>query len=379
MYTTKITQKVNSEEWNKALLKSKYSTFFQTAEYLHSKSTERFPIFIEIRDQNNDVKGQLGMMIIKKRKGSTKIFRKISELSSQLGNRGFWVSGPIIHTTEKDVRFAILKKILDALDLIISENNLMILDGYSPPQDFLIDPEYITIFKKNNFDVQNFLTLHTDLQKTDLDTIWKNIKKNARNDVTKAKRENIVITEVTKKEELENYKKLAKKWAKTKGIDTEKNTEKNISKDWNYIKSGIQKLFVAKKNNELVAGLRIGCYNGIAYTHQVLNSYSEAGNPAGPLLTWHAIEWAKKSKYWIYDFSGGEAPPMNKKDDKKYAEQWNNLFTYKRKWGGEECPYYHFIKIQNKTRYRFSRILSKPDWILRNYKRKHFKKPRVKQ
>ena len=55
MYTTKISQKVNSEEWNKSLLKSKYSTFFQTAEYLHSNSNERFPLFIEICDQNNDV------------------------------------------------------------------------------------------------------------------------------------------------------------------------------------------------------------------------------------------------------------------------------------------------------------------------------------
>ena len=379
MYTTKISQKVNSEEWNKSLLKSKYSTFFQTAEYLNSNSNERFPLFIEISDQNNEVKGQLGITILKKRDGSTKIFRKTSELSSQLGNRGFWVSGPIIHTNKKDVKLLVLEKILDALDVIINENNLIILDGYSPPQDFLIDEEYISIFEKNNFNVQNFLTLFTDLQKTDLDSIWKNVKKNARNDVTKAKRENIEIGEITKKEELEKYKILAKKWAKTKGIDPKKNNEENISKDWNYIKSGIQKIFVAKKDNEMLAGLRIGCYNNIAYTHQVLNAYSEAGNTAGPLLTWHAIEWAKKSNFWIYDFSGGEAPPMNKKNEKRYSEQWNSLFAYKRKWGGQEHSYYHFVKIQNKTKYKLSRILSKPDWILRNYKRKHFKKHSEKQ
>ena len=34
-----------------------------------------------------------------------------------------------------------------------------------------------------------------------------------------------------------------------------------------------------------------------------------------------------------------------------------------------------FIKIINKERYKLFRLLSKPDWLLRNYKKKHYKKP----
>ena len=104
-------------------------------------------------------------------------------------------------------------------------------------------------------------------------------------------------------------------------------------------------------------------------------AHSIAGNVAGPLLSWHAIEWAKNNGMKIYDFSGGEAPPKNVSDLQRYNEQWERLFAYKRKWGGEEFPYYHFIKIINKERYKLFRLLSKPDWLLRNYKKKHYRKP----
>ena len=106
----------------------------------------------------------------------------------------------------------------------------------------------------------------------------------------------------------------------------------------------------------------------------MLNSYSKIGNVAGPLLTWHAINWAKNNGMRIYDFSGGEAPPSDNKDMERYTEQWESLFAYKRKWSGDEFPYYHFIKIINKERYKLHRILSKPDMFLRNYNKKHFKK-----
>ena len=51
-----------------------------------------------------------------------------------------------------------------------------------------------------------------------------------------------------------------------------------------------------------------------------------------------------------------------------------DLLSYKRKWGGDEIPYFHFIKIVNKKSYKLFRLASKPDWIFRNYKKKHYKK-----
>ena len=147
-----------------------------------------------------------------------------------------------------------------------------------------------------------------------------------------------------------------------------------MERDWNYIKNSIQKIFYAEQDEKFLAGLRIGCFNSIAYTHQVINSYSSSGNVAGPLLTWNAIKWAKKSNFKFYDCSGGEKRPDDKTKQKKYSEQWDTLFAYKKKWGGDEYPYFHFTKVQNKIKYKIAKISSKPDLVVRNYRKKHFKK-----
>jgi len=372
----KIISNVNQKEWNEYLQLSDYSTFFQTAEFLLKKNSERYPLFIYIYNDSDEIQAQLGMMISKSKSGySTKILKKLVNLSSKIGGRGSWVSGPIIHSNDESIRTEILRTLFSALDKIAKDHKLMIIDGYTPPQDFQINEKYVDEFKKNGFIKQNFLTLMTNLD-DDIEILWKKIKKNARNDVTKAKRENVIVKEISTKNELINYKQLTKQWAKTKGIDLINTV--NVDEDWLFFKNGIQKFFLAYQENEIVAGLRVGCFNNIVYTHQVLNSYSKIGNVAGPLLTWNAIEWAKNNGMKIYDFSGGEAPPSIKKNMNKYDEQWSSLFSYKRKWGGDEVPYYHFIKIFNKNRYKLYRALSKPDMFLRNYKKRHFKRPQEK-
>ena len=369
----KIFLNVNEIEWNNNLRLSHYSTFFQTSEFLSKKNSERYPVFIYIYNDDDEIQGQLGLMISKSKNGySTKILKKFVNVVSKIGGRGSWVSGPIIYSDDESVRVEVLKTIFSALEKIAKDHKLMIIDGYTPPQDSKINQQYLNEFTKNGFVKQDFITLMSYLQK-DLDELWKKVKKNAKNDVTKAKRENIIIKEISTKNELVNYKQLTKKWAKTKGIDVI--DTKNVDEDWSYLKNGIQKFFLAISEDEIVAGLRIGYFNKIVYTHQVLNSYSKIGNVAGPLLTWHAIEWAKNNDMLVYDFSGGEAPPSDKKNMKSYEEQWSSLFTYKRKWGGNEVPYYHFVKIFNKERYKLYRVISKPDTLIRNYKKRHYKRP----
>jgi len=372
LYSCKILKQVEPKEWNQNLLQSDYSTFFQTHEYLNSKDPNKFPKFILVTNEKNEIVGQLGVIITKVRSGySTKFLKQVTKIASKLGSRGSWVSGPIIFSDQKETRLEILHLIINALDKIAQENNLMIIDGYSSPLDLLIDKDYKEQFRKNGYKIENFVTLMSSLHQS-IDDLWSKVKKSARNDVTKAKRENITVKEINDKIDLINYKKLTQKWAKTKGIEI---NSIDIGVDWGYLKSGIQKFFLAYRKNDILAGLKIGVFNKIAYTNQVLNSYSKAGNVAGPLLSWYAIEWAKKEGINTYDFSGGEASPKNVADQQRYDEQWKNLFAYKRKWGGEEFPYYHFIKITNKERYKLFRILTKPDWIVRNYKKKHFKRP----
>ena len=138
-----------------------------------------------------------------------------------------------------------------------------------------------------------------------------------------------------------------------------------------FIKMEFNIFFFAYQDNEIVSGLRVGCFNGIAYTHQVLSTYSKVTSLGGSLLTWHAIEWAKKNGLQIYDFSGIKSPSKNE-NKLKYNQQWLGLKEYKQKWGGNEFLYYHFVKIQKGSVYKLFRLLSRLDFTYREYKKKHF-------
>ena len=367
----KILKTINGQIWNEHLLLSKSSTFFQTYEFLTSNNENKFPIFIYVLDDNEKIKAQLGISITQNHRGlSGTIFKKLTEIASKLGNRGSWVSGPIIHSNDSHERIEILQTLFSAIEEITKDYNLILIDGYTPPQDQMIDENYKKIFQKNNYTLENFLTFSSTLDLS-IEELWKKIKKNAKNDVNKAKRENISVKEIKTLDEIKEYKLLAQIWAKTKGISIN-NPLENLEKELFFVNSGIQKFFVAYEQDKIVAGLRIGCFNGIAYTHQVLNSYSKTGNVAGPLLTWHAIEWAKNNNLRIYDFSGGKAEVSANKSIKEYSKQWDSLFAYKKKWGGEQYPYFHFIKVTNNQKYKLFRLLSKPDSFIRNYKKNQY-------
>jgi len=378
MYSLKISDIVDQQNWNNNLKQSQNATFFQTYEYLNSTANQRdipdYPIFIEIYDDKNNIKGQLGLVIFSSAKAySSSTMEKSLNLISKLGKRASWVGGPVIHETDMNLRINILKEIMKALDSIIEKNNVIVVTGYTSPQDFLIDENYLKEFSSNNYRIENFFTFVTDLDQN-LDEIWNGIHKSTLRDVKRAQRKKIIIKELTEYEQLDDYFLLSEKWKKTKGIEI-KQSENFKEYFWKSIKSEIEKVFLAYEEGELVASHRLGCFNKIVYSHKLTNSYSKPTSLGGPLLTWNAIEWAKKSGLKIYDFSGGESPPDNEKDKKRYFEQWDSLLTYKRKWGGKEIPYYHFTKVKNEKRYKLFRMFAKPDWFIRNYRKNRFKRP----
>lgn len=373
MYRYKILKDVEVKEWNLNLQKSNYATFFQSAEYLysHSDSKNKFPLFMYIFNTKQEIKGQLGIVVQKfPQIYSTKLMNPASKIIALLGNRASWVGGPVIHTNEPQSRKEILKKIIEGLDDIAKNNNLIMLDGYTSPQDYTIDDDYKEEFKNADYIQKIFLTYITDLSKSE-EEIWNGLNKSARRDVVKAKKNNIIIKEL-KEGNLEEFFELSKVWAKTKGIQKTLNSIM-MKKYWNYYKKGIEKIFLAYEDGELVSSHRIGCFNKIAYSHSLVNSYKKSGTSSGPFLTWYALLWAKENDMKIYDFSGGEAPKNENLNDLQYKKQWNSLLAYKRKWGGKEFPYLHFSKIMKKKSYKIMRGLLKIDWILRDYKKSQVK------
>lgn len=372
-YYFKILKQINQEEWNNNLLNNSYSTFFQSAEYLiyEGMKKDNIPIFILIYDQNEKIVAQLGLIIYKSLNiYSAKILDYVFNVFLNNKNKGMWVDGPVIFS-EKENSIKILTTLLDALEKLSNDENIIMVGGYTPHYK-LFDDDLIKIFKNRQYKTTEFFTFLTDLKPT-ITEIWNSLTKNAQRDVTRAKKRDFLIKELDQKS-VKDYFALTKIWAKTKGID--KQASKKIEEEyWKYYQKGKEIVFLAYENNELVASHRLGIFNGIVYSHKITNSYSKAGSLGGPLLTWHALEWAKNNDMKIYDFSGGQAPPKEGLNIKQYEKQWKSLLEYKRKWGGKETEYYNVFKIFKSNSYKMLRGLNKIDWVFREYKHKKFKKP----
>ena len=373
MLEFKILEKTVDDKWDEYLLNSNYATFYQSSKFLEADES-RFPIFIYIVDEKNNVKGQLALSILKKQSAlSSKKLKSYMDKISNLGNRGTWVSGPIIHSRSKEERVKILEKIFDAINEVIEKFDLILIDGYSPPQDMQVDKKYTNLFKKNNFKNEKFVTFVFDVEKP-LEAIWSEVQKYMRVGVRRSEKRGISIIELKTKQQLEEYFKLENQWSKTKGIKDELDLS-TLDIEWSKINSGFKKIFLAYKNRELISALKIVHFNKIVLPIKVLSSYSHPTSLGGPILTWTAIKWTKENKMRMYDLTGGEAPPKTGKNLSDYEKRWGGIMKYKRKWGGEELEYHHFIKVQNDSKYKLMRLLMKPDSIIRNYKKSRVKTP----
>ena len=354
-YTFKIETKADSD-WDHNLLKSTYATFFQSTNYLNSNSKDYFPIFIYVFDQDQNIVGQLGLRIIKTTVMYSSNFLKFFDrIISKFSTRIIWVYGPIIHSNDLKIRKNILLEIIKAINIIAKQNNVVFIEGQTPPNDFLINLDYLTLFEKKRYEKNDLISFITNLDQSK-DDLWKNISKNTRGDITRAKKRNIIVKQLESKKETEEYIKLNQEWSQTKGL-TITDSQKEIEQLWKNHENKIEQIFLAFKDKKLISAIRVGCFNKIAYTNFVINSYSNSTNLGGSLLTWYVLEWAKENNFKIYDFSGG--PKINKNTDKI-----SSLLFYKSKWGGKETPYYNLIKIRQKLHYKIFLILFK---LLRKY------------
>ena len=359
MYSFKVFTNIDVEKWNNDLMKSQHANFFQTAEFLTQEpNSGRFPNFIYIFD-DEEVVGQLGLTIVKTgkiRAGS--FFRKFTKIASSISSRAEWLCGPIIHVNDEESRLEILHTIISAVDKIAEDNNLVYMEGKSPPYDTLVNEKYLNELGEHGYVKKNLITFIVSLEK-DMEEIWKNVTKKARGDVSRGKRRNIIVKELETYEDLKEYLILSQKWAKTKGYDLTEPLQE-INKLWNDHKSGIEKTFLAYHDGRLISGLSVGCFNGIALTHQVISSYEENTSLGGTLLTWYAVEWAKKSGLRIYDFSGVYKTEHSKNETtEQYKIRDDTLLFYKKKWGGQEFPFYHFVKVNRKLSYCLMLTLSR--------------------
>lgn len=340
--------------WNSDLLLNPTSNFLHSSQFLGKETNEKIPVYISICDENHRIVGQLGLHIIKSPVlYSTTILKKIISIFPFLSKRGVWIYGPIIHSINTNEKLQILEQFVSALNNICKKHSLIFIEGFTSPFDNLMESEIESFFKNCKFELVTHSTYIIDLSLS-LDDIWNSISKKTRGDVNRSKRRGITAKRVESKDELKKFLLLHQKWAESKGLIIAEPL-KQIENLWQNIQNGSEEFFLAFQNQNLISGLRLGCFNGIVYTHFVVSSYSESTSLGGTFLTWFAIEWSKNNNMRYYDLSGGPDSDAN---------SINSLLFYKKKWGGKKYAHLHLTKINK----RFSYMLyTKIFFIIRQY------------
>ena len=205
MFKTKILSTVDSKFWNSNLLKSDYSTFFQTSEYLvEDPNAGLIPIFIHVFNDKDEIVGQLGLYVIKSSAlYSSSLLKKALGLFTILTRRGIWLYGPIIHSKDDYERTEIIKCIIDANDKIMKVHNLVFMEGFSPPLDKLVNDSYLAEFEKRGYKITKFVTYITDLSKP-VEEIWKKVQKYTKINVKRSAKRGITTKELETIDELKS-------------------------------------------------------------------------------------------------------------------------------------------------------------------------------
>jgi len=349
-FETKISSNVDKEDWNNQLKQSTVSTASQMADCFlpHQLTYNSKPFFITISNSLGEIVGQLSTIIHFTDYGlKTNIISKMLNSKFRFGTILRWSHGPIIY--DMDNAEEIISSILKAVDTIALTNHVNVISGTSPPQ---VENMPIGIFKKNGYEVKNWITYVTDLER-DIDDVYHALHNKTRYDIRKGEKSNLEFEVSTSRESMDYYlkikypdKKIQEK-IKTKYDKFNDNIWKSL------VQNGYKKNFVIKINGKPEAVITNFLFN--RNVSQVGVSTSNNNKYTGTFLTWNAIKWASENGYRTYDVGGANPNPISSKE--------KGIELFKSKWASKKINYYICTKIVDKKKYRISRIIKQPSTI----------------
>lgn len=338
-------------EWNQNLLRSSYSTSFQTSQWcdLYKNSFQSKPFFIIIKDESEKIVGQLATLLHKNYNWRDSNLTKFVGKKMNLGLSLEWERGPIIHNDE--MMEEISKQIFLCLDKICVSNNVSNIRGTSPTNS------NISQFPFSKIDLVKipWSTYITKLKNKD--ELFNSFDKKTRYDIRKSEKSNLEFTIVKEKSDFIDYVKLKLNSTGNIGL---KNYPDFFDHHWKLLHTNqLEHLFVAKFEGEIVSGILCSTFNGNMIQHGVVTSNDVP--LSGTFLTWKTIQWGIDNEFSTYDM-GGVNPSPNEKEKR--------IEFFKSKWSGQKDDYLILTKILKKSNYGISKILQDPNKIRTKFKQK---------
>lgn len=203
--------------------------------------------------------------------------------------------------------------------------------------------EIQSTLNQNGYIYEDHLNFIFDLTHP-LEELWKNIRSNARRNIRKAERSNVMI------EEVDNGNNLLAAYQVLKNVYSRIQVP---LPDITMFEAGLEllrpkgmlKVLLAKLGDKPIGTMTLLMHRGtMTYWYTgILREF--ASYRAGDLLVWHALKIGSQEGYQVFDFGGGGKP----------SEEYG-VRDFKAKFGGDLVNYGRNIKIHAPFRYQLSLI-----------------------
>jgi hypothetical protein len=347
-FITEINLEVDKKSWIDNLKHTNSSTAYQLPDWLeiYQKSFNSIPLFITVKNQNFEIAGQLACMIHEEYNwNDVNSFSKLIGMKLKLNSILTWSYGPIIHDTQNQDK--ILYEILNKLEEILQKYNVTLIRGFTSP-NFKFKS---TIFEKFDYVLQKWSTYHLNL-KNDSETIFSSLNKKIRYDVKQGEKKGFVFEMVNTKSLFDEFSHFAID-AKIQHGEIRKLNRHFFNNLWKLgFGNQFYKVFLAKKDNEILSAVDLLIFNDIAIQVGVINSPNKKYS-AGSFLTWNAIKWANENNLSMFDFGGANPFPKTNKE--------KQIDFYKSKWNNQKLDYFFVTKYVCRNKIRASSVLKKTD------------------
>jgi lipid II:glycine glycyltransferase (peptidoglycan interpeptide bridge formation enzyme) len=199
------------------------------------------------------------------------------------------------------------------------------------------------VLNKCDFTYEEHLNFLLDLTRP-TENIWKDIRSNARRNVRKARKSDVVIQEANTLEQIHTAYALLESTYKRLQVPLAPISLFRAALE-TLVPRGMFKVLVAQVEDVDIGVLTLLLYKDIVYYWYAGVTMEHASYRASDLLVWHVLEWGSQNGFRVLDFGGAGKP------DEEYGVR-----RFKAKYRGELVNYGRNIYVHSKLRLQLSQI-----------------------
>ena len=253
-----------------------------------------------------------------------------------------WFGGPIV--LERPSYGEILRLFLAAVEERAVRDGVFAIQDAAPAfYDPHMDADLVDgIFQEFRYAGQERATIALELD-GDLEAAWKNLNREARQKVNKARKQGIRIFAAETDEQLRQYYQVRRETARRNGVRPP-HIDSVLAARPIYMAEGMAGVFLAEHDGQIASGQMLAVFNGNVHLGGVCYSdYAQSHNlNANDLMQWHVIEWAMARQCRRIDWAGYTLEPSTAKE--------SGINRFKSKWGGTVLPYRSYSRVYGQKR-----------------------------